>query len=139
MYRSFARTLILLIVAIGVTSCGGDGGRPPPPPPPPVEEFSYEAPADTGDGWQVGDLADEGFDTQMIIDMMNQVVDGSYEGIDSVVIARNNKLLLYWYDRRRELDEFDDWINNLDRERHVLHQPLHGGERSARRIPFRSP
>jgi CubicO group peptidase (beta-lactamase class C family) len=53
--------------------------------------------------------------------MMNQVLDGRYEGIDSVVIARNNKLLLYWYDRDRELDEFDDWINNSTRERHILH------------------
>jgi CubicO group peptidase (beta-lactamase class C family) len=120
MYRSFARTFVLLIVAVGVTSCGGgsSGGGPPPPP---IEEFSYEVPADLGDGWQVGDLADEGFDTQIIAGMMNQVLDGRYEGIDSVVIARNNKLLLYWYDRDRELDEFDDWINNSTRERHILH------------------
>ena len=120
MYRSFARTFVLLIVAVGVTSCGGgsSGGGPPPPP---IEEFSYEVPADLGDGWQVGDLADEGFDTQIIAGMMNQVLDGRYEGIDSVVIARNNKLLLYWYDRDRELDEFDDWINNSIRERHILH------------------
>jgi CubicO group peptidase (beta-lactamase class C family) len=120
MYRSFARTFVLLIVAVGVTSCGGgsSGGGPPPPP---IEEFSYEVPADLGDGWQVGDLADEGFDTQIIAGMMNQVLDGRYEGIDSVVIARNNKLLLYWYDRDRELDEFDDWISNSIRERHILH------------------
>ena len=119
MCRSFARTLVLLIAAVGVAACGGgsSGGSQPPP----VAEFSYEAPADFGDGWQVGNLADEGFDTQLIVDMMNQVLDGSYEGIDSVVIARNNKLLLYWYEPRRELDEFDNWINNTNTERHVLH------------------
>ena len=122
MYQTLYRVFTLLFVAIGVASCGGSsGGGAPPPPPPPVETFSYQVPADIGDGWQVGNLADEGFDTQMIVDMMNQVLDGTHEGIDSIVIARNNKLLLYWFDRRRELDEFDSWIGNLDRERHILH------------------
>jgi CubicO group peptidase (beta-lactamase class C family) len=48
-------------------------------------------------------------------------LSGSFPGIDSIAIARNGKLLLYWYDARRNLDEFDDWIGNRDRERHVLH------------------
>ena len=122
MYRSLYRAFALLFVTIGIVSCGGSsGGGASSPPPPPVETYSYQVPADLGDGWQVADLAEEGFDTQMIVGMMNQVLDGTHEGIDSIVIARNNKLLLYWFDRRRELDEFDSWIGNLDRERHILH------------------
>ena len=114
-----ARPIVLLFVLLAVTGCGGgsSGGTPPPPP----ETFSYTAPEDIGDGWQVGDLEAEGFDTPMIVDMMDAVLNETYPGIDSVAIARNNKLLLYWFDRRRELDEFDAWINNMVRERHVLH------------------
>jgi len=113
---------ILLAVLLVSAGCGGgsSGGVTAPPPPLP-ETFSYSVPEDIGDGWQVGDLATEGFDSPMIVDMMNSVLDESYPGIDSVAIVRNNRLLLYWYDRGRELDEYDAWINNMTRERHVLH------------------
>ena len=117
-----ARPIVLLFMLLAVTGCGGgsSGGTPPPSPPPP-ETFSYTAPEDIGDGWQVGDLETEGFDTPMIVDMMDAILNETYPGIDSIAIARNNRLLLYWFDRRRELDQFDAWINNTIRERHVLH------------------
>ena len=122
MLRTHVKSSIALVVLLFTTGCGGgsSGGPAPPPPPPPVA-FSYAVPEDIGDGWEVGDLAAEGFDTQMIVDMMSDVLNENYPGIDSVAIARNNKLLLYWYDRGRELDQFDAWINNMTRERHVLH------------------
>jgi CubicO group peptidase (beta-lactamase class C family) len=122
MYRTVTKLPVLVAIALAAGGCGGgsSGGTPPPPAPPP-EPFSYSVPDDIGDGWPVGDLAAEGFDTQMIVDMMDSVLDESYPGIDSVAIARNGKLLLYWYDRGRELDQFDAWINNTSRERHVLH------------------
>lgn len=110
----------LLVVACGGGSSGGTASQPPPPPPPPPVEFSYSVPDDIGDGWQLADLADQGFETQKIVDMMNRVVNETYQGIDSVVIARNGNLLLYWFADRR-LDQFDAWIDNKDRERHVLH------------------
>lgn len=121
MIRILATRTAWAYVVLGLAACGGGssgGGAPPPPPP---EPFVYSVPADIGDGWQVGDIADEGFDTQMIVDMMDDILDGSHPGIDSVAIARNGKLLLYWYDRARELDQYDAWINNQTRERHVLH------------------
>jgi CubicO group peptidase (beta-lactamase class C family) len=122
MSQCAAKLCLLLVALVTAGGCGGgSSGGSPPPPPPPTETFSYTVPEDIGDGWQVGDLAAEGFDTQMIVDMMNDVLDETYPGIDSVVIVRNNKLLLYWYDRGRELDQFDAWINNMTRERHVLH------------------
>ena len=108
MPHDFARRNILLVVLLVCAGCGGgsSGGTSAPPPPPPAA-FSYTVPEDIGDGWQVGDLAAEGFDTPMIVDMMDAVLNEVYPGIDSVAIARNNKLLLYWYDRGRELDQFD--------------------------------
>ena len=122
MPHDFARRSILLVVLLVCAGCGGgsSGGTSAPPPPPPAA-FSYTVPEDIGDGWQVGDLAAEGFDTQRVVDMMDRILDETYPGIDSVAIVRNNRLLLYWYDRGRELDQYDTWINNTTRERHVLH------------------
>jgi CubicO group peptidase (beta-lactamase class C family) len=122
MYQTVAKLSALLVIVLVSGGCGGaSSGDAPPPPSPPPETFSYSVPQDIGDGWQVDDLAAEGFDTQMIVDMMDAILNDAYPGIDSVAIARNNKLLLYWYDRGRELDQFDAWINNTTPERHVLH------------------
>lgn len=120
MARLLLKPAIALFLVGLVAACGGgsSGGSATPPAPPAT--FNYTIPTDIGDGWQVADLADEGFDPRKITSMMNLVLDGSYPGIDSVAIARNNKLVLYWFGDR-ELDEFDDWIRNRDRERHVLH------------------
>jgi len=104
----------MLVVACGGGSSGGNSQSREP------IVYSYSIPADIGDGWQVADITAEGFDTQKILDMMDRVVNENYEGIDSVAIVKNNKLLLYWF-TNRELDQFDGWIGNTDRERHVLH------------------
>jgi len=113
------RIAIAVLASILIVACGGglSGGEVQPHAP---VVYSYSIPADNGDGWQVADLAGEGFNTRKIFDMMDHVVNERYEGIDSVAIARNNKLLLYW-SANRELDEFDDWIRNTDPQRHVLH------------------
>jgi len=122
MIRRNLRSILLTALAFGLPACGGGSSAPASaPPPPPVETFTYAVPDDIGDGWQVGDLADHGFDTQSIVNMMDDVFDGTYPGIDAVVIVRNDTLLLYWYDRVRELDQFDAIIDNRDRERHMLH------------------
>ena len=122
MPHDFARRNILLVVLLVCAGCGsGSSGGTSAPPPPPPAAFTYTVPEDIGDGWQVGDLAAESFDTQRVVDMMDRILDETYPGIDSVAIVRNNRLLLYWYDRGRELDQYDAWINNTTRERHVLH------------------
>jgi CubicO group peptidase (beta-lactamase class C family) len=106
---------LLLLVACG----GGSSGSGAPEPPEPAA-YTYSVPANRADGWQVADISSEGFESQQIIDMMERVVSERFEGLDSVTIVRNNKLLLYWF-ANRELDEFDDWIGNTNGERHVLH------------------
>ena len=120
MARHLPRTIGVMLFALLVVACGGGGGGEAPTAAPPPASYTYAAPAEIGDGWAVSDLADEGFDTQKIVNMMNNVIDGSYPGIDSVAIVKNNKLVLYWLGDR-ELDQFDDWIGNRDKERHVLH------------------
>ncbi len=120
MIRHTTRIIFTVFTAILIVSCGGGssggGGRSQEP-----VVFNYSVPPDIGDGWQVANLADEGFDSQMIFDMMDRVLNETYEGIDSVAIVKNNKLVLYWFDADRNLDEFDSWIGNVDRQRHILH------------------
>jgi CubicO group peptidase (beta-lactamase class C family) len=81
--------------------------------------YQYAVPAQTGDGWATGHLDDHGFDSARITDMMQRIVSGRFEGIDSVVIVRDNTLLLY-SPLRTELDEFDEWIGNTSLSRHIL-------------------
>ena len=62
-----------------------------------------------GDGWVVGHLDDYGFDSSPIFQMMSLIEDGTFVGIDSISLARNNTLVLMsLYDR--QFDEFDDWV-----------------------------
>ncbi len=113
-----------LLVVLTLTACGGgsSGGGIPAADSGPLEPtgFDYTVPADIADGWAVADMAAEGFKADPIITMMDRIIDRNYPGIDSVAIARNNKLVLYWYGPR-ELDNFDDWIGNTNPERHILH------------------
>jgi CubicO group peptidase (beta-lactamase class C family) len=113
-YRLVSVAALTLLLA----ACGGgtsaDSG------PPDTLTYTYAVPPQTSDGWATGHLDDHGFDMAKISDMMQSIVGGQFEGIDSVVIVRDNTLLLY-SSFRRELDEFDGWINNTSLPRHILH------------------
>jgi len=99
-----------------IASCGGGGSGSVTPTTP----YVYSMPDAIGDGWEVAHLTDVGMDEGLITSMMQWVYTERFEGIDSVVIARNNKLVLY-EQLRQEIGEFDGWINNRDHRRHVLH------------------
>ncbi len=119
MYRHALRSLIAVAFALLLVACGGGSSGSSSPPVTPLE-YVYTAPDDIGDGWQVSSLADEGLQESVVSSMMQRVINGSYEGIDAVAIARNNKLVLY-EQMPRTLDHFDAWVNNTDKSRHVLH------------------
>ncbi len=114
-----ARIAITLCISALVTSCGG-GGSEPAQAALPATTYAYTTPDNVGDGWQVASLADEGMSEELITTMMQRVLGGTFEGIDSVAIARNNKLVLY-VQIRETLGPFDRWVENTDAERHVLH------------------
>ena len=111
------RILLAILASTLLGACGGgsSGGGSQEP-----VTFNYSVPVDIGDGWRVASLSDQGFDPQLIQNMMDRVVSGRFPGIDSVTIVRNDALLLYWF-ADRDLDQFDRWINNRDNEKHILH------------------
>src|SRR5215207_9435805 len=67
--------------------------------------YAYVAPADVGDGLQVGDLTEAGFDTAGVARLMNRVIDGTYPGVHGVLVYRGRRLVVeeyfHAYDRER--------------------------------------
>ncbi len=118
----------LLVLTILLPACGGGGGGGGGSTVAPVDSgassgippYVYSPPEDILDGWQVGDLEDQQMDTGRITRMVDGMIQGDFEGIDGIAIARRGELLLA--ERfARELDDFDRWIGNGNPERHVLH------------------
>ncbi|WP_196140231.1 serine hydrolase [Aliikangiella sp. G2MR2-5] len=91
-------------------------------PPPQIEAkpYAYTAPKYTGDGWQVGHLADFNINQQAILDLVSRISRGTHPGIDSLTIVKNNTLLLH-ENFRTEFSEYDSWVNNTDLNLHVMH------------------
>lgn len=117
MTRKTFRITLFLALCWAIAACGGGGGGVATPPPAP---WSYAVPLDIGDGWTVANLTDEGMDLGRIQTMMDRIHSGTYPGIDSVAITRNNKLVIY-EQLRTEIGDFDDWVGNTDPNRHILH------------------
>lgn len=114
----YAQKLALVLLTLTlVAACGGGGGNGGNGG---GSGYVYTVPDATGDGWEVAHLEAVGMDEDRISTMMRHVRSGHYEGIDSIVIVRNNKLVLYEQLRQR-VGQFDEWINNTDPSRHVLH------------------
>lgn len=118
---SVTRLFFLLFTLTAVAACGGgDGGAQPLAGGGRQAAYEYRVPDDHGDGWTVGHLDDQDVDSGMIVEMMQMVIDGTYPGIDGIVIIRNETLLLD-APLRTELDEYDDWVQNLNLSRHIMH------------------
>ena len=67
--------------------------------------YAYEAPANLGDGLQVGEAGQAGVDPARIGALVNRVVEGTYPDIHSILVYRGGKLVVeeyfYGYDRER--------------------------------------
>lgn len=55
------------------------------------------APTDTGDGWQISAPGTENMDSAQVLAVLESIRDGSLGGIDSLVIARNGRLVAEGY------------------------------------------
>jgi len=115
--RTLAQITLALITSALIAACGGGGGGGGEAAGTP---YIYSTPNANGDGWEVASLNDVGMDEGLITTMVRRVYSDLFPGIDSIVIARNNRLVLYTQ-IRQETGLFDGWINNTDPRRHVLH------------------
>lgn len=81
--------------------------------------YAYSVPDQQNDGWAVASLENEGIDETDVTAMMDVIIDGTYPGIDGVLLVRNNRLIL---DERirTSLDAKDAEVGNADIERHAM-------------------
>ena len=70
---------------------GGDGAQVPTPPP---TGFEYRLPADLGDGWSITRGENQGVDERALETMMDAILEGQFDVIDSIAIAKGGELVL---------------------------------------------
>jgi len=70
-----------------------------------AQTYQYTVPAKIKDGWETSSLSDEKMDVALIRDMLERVRSGGYKNIQSVLIARNGKLVVEEYFPRAEGDK----------------------------------
>ncbi len=108
MRKGLTRPGLYLLLAT-LVACGGSGGSENPAP----VGYSYRVPALSGDGWDVGNAADEAVDVQQVEAMMNALQTVRFGFIDAVAVARNGTLVL---DEtvRTVTTRHDDWVGNTN-------------------------
>lgn len=97
-------TFSVMLVLLVITGCTHS-------PPPridnhgkPQKEYTYQAPEELGDGWQVSSLDNEGVNKQIILDLMRAILVGNYPNTHSVLLVKDGKLILeeYFYGNKRD-------------------------------------
>ncbi len=58
---------------------------------------NYKVPPDTGDGWETSDISNVGLDEKLLIKMVDQIRNNTYPNIHSVLIVKDNKLVMEEY------------------------------------------
>jgi len=82
--------------------------------------YKYSAPVYLNDGWQVGHLDDYGFDHFLITELVDNINNDNFPGIDSLSIVRRNTLVLH-QDFRTSFSVYDEWIENENLHKHIMH------------------
>ena len=72
------RILSLLLLALLTTACGSSNGNESSASNQPAR-YTYSIPAQTNDGWATGHLDDHGFDTALIMEMMDGISNGNFQ------------------------------------------------------------
>jgi CubicO group peptidase (beta-lactamase class C family) len=111
-----ASVIIVLLCACGggnrsANPGDGSGGGP-------ATGYTYQPPANIGDGWTVGNAGTQGLSVQRLEAMMTASSRGEYPIIDSIAIASRGQLV---FDEtvRTQLDDKDSWVNNADLSLHA--------------------
>jgi CubicO group peptidase (beta-lactamase class C family) len=80
---------LVCIFSLWLAACGGGGDSEP-------EQVST-TPENTGDGWTISSPAAEGIDTNAVNAVLEDIRDGDYPGVDSMVVIRHGKLVAEGY------------------------------------------
>jgi CubicO group peptidase (beta-lactamase class C family) len=91
-------------------STGSSGGA--------ATSYTYQQPANIGDGWTVGAAGDHGMSVQRLEDMMDAIGNGEYPIIDTIAVASQGTLV-FEETIRTQLDEKDSWVDNGDLSMHA--------------------
>lgn len=69
----------------------------------PQREYAYQIPEKIADGWETSSLEEEGFNSEKIVELIEDILSENYKNIHSVLLVKNGKLILeeyfYGYDR----------------------------------------
>ncbi len=99
-----------------------EGGEPDDKPIPSVNEtpdYNYSVPADKGDGWSVANVDDVNIDRDLLEKAVQEIIDGRYVNISSLLISRDGQLVV---DElfRTNLDANDAAVGNTDLNVHTM-------------------
>ena len=82
-------------LVMAAPACGGGGSdNVAPAPAPPPTGFEYRLPADLGDGWSITRGSNQGVDERALEIMMDAILEGRFDVIDSIAIAKGGALVL---------------------------------------------
>jgi len=97
--RRVSAHLGALVLVAFMSGCGGGGDNSDPPrdAPPGLPPFLTIAPEYTGDGWVVSTPAAEQMDADRLFAAMQFIRDGGAPGVDSLLVARNGRLVAESY------------------------------------------
>jgi CubicO group peptidase (beta-lactamase class C family) len=109
---------LALLFTLLLSACGGGGDAPTPVPPPPPVAYEYRAPADIGDSWTVSAAPDTGMAVEPLESMMQSLLDGEFDIIDSIAVVHRGQLILH-ETVRTGLNPFDEWVDNTDLALHA--------------------
>ena len=113
--------LSVSVLFVLLSACGGGGSATNPGNGSgggPVTGYTYQPPANIGDGWTVSDAGSQGMSVQALENMMNAIGRGEFPIIDSIAIASQGALVFDETIRTR-LDDKDGRVDNGDLSMHA--------------------
>ena len=90
--------ILCVVIASLVTSCSG---------PEVGTTYQYQVPEKLGDGWETTSLKEAGFDSERLVAMMEDIQDGGFENLHSLLIVKDGRLVFEEYFRGHDQRNID--------------------------------
>jgi CubicO group peptidase (beta-lactamase class C family) len=88
--------------------------------------YTYHPPENTGDGFETGSLSEVNIDSALIVQLMDSIFQGRYKEMHSILIYRNNRLVIEEYFKGHEF-KYDNSGHHgaaVDWDRSRLHRVM---------------